>query len=341
MPRLTLELIQRSKQDLNPLKDRQLTLRGNKIDVIENLGATQDYFTCIDLSDNNILRLSSIPKLQRLKTLLLANNKIQRIDADIAFGLTQLESLVLTKNELKMLSDLEPIGKIKTLKRLSLLDNDLTKLPDYRLYVIYICKNTSLRVVDFQRITDSERKLAVTRFSGPEGEKYLKEIAPKHGSTAEATKEKVDALDNVAVTRIQQAIMNANTVEEVTLLEKALKGGHLTLESLEELLKPQKEREAAAKKKKKEEEKSVKNSDVKEKENEVQDVVMTGDEKGREEKPEERKPEEKDREEKSDEEKDKPDETEGKKSSKKRSREDDSDVEMDDADKKREGEKDA
>jgi len=340
MPRLTLELIQRSKQDLNPLKDRQLTLRGNKIDVIENLGATQDYFTCIDLSDNNILRLSSIPKLQRLKTLLLANNKIQRIDADIAFGLTQLESLVLTKNELKMLSDLEPIGKIKTLKRLSLLDNDLTKLPDYRLYVIHICKNTSLRVVDFQRITDAERKLADTRFSGPEGEKYLKEIAPKHNAPAEATKEKVDALDNVAVTRIQQAIMNANTVEEVTMLEKALKGGHLTLESLEELLKPQKEREAAAMKKKEEEEKPVKNSEVKEKENEAQDVVMTGDEKGREEKSEERKPEEKERE-KSVEEKEKTDETEEKKSSKKRSREDDSDVEMDDADKKREVEKDA
>lgn len=38
--RITVELIQRSHQALNALNERELCLRGLKISVIENLGAT-------------------------------------------------------------------------------------------------------------------------------------------------------------------------------------------------------------------------------------------------------------------------------------------------------------
>ncbi len=39
--RLTAELILSSSSYFNPIKERELDLRGNKIAVIENLGATQ------------------------------------------------------------------------------------------------------------------------------------------------------------------------------------------------------------------------------------------------------------------------------------------------------------
>ena len=83
--RLTADMIARSPAFLNPLKDRELDLRGacsrepagteapdtieahpqshvvfrvcsagNKIAVVENLAATQDQFDSIDLSDNEI-----------------------------------------------------------------------------------------------------------------------------------------------------------------------------------------------------------------------------------------------------------------------------------------------
>eukprot|EP00397_Hematodinium_sp_SG-2012_P060664 GEMP01079293.1.p1 GENE.GEMP01079293.1~~GEMP01079293.1.p1 ORF type:complete len:346 (+),score=91.84 GEMP01079293.1:38-1039(+) len=245
MPRLTLELIQRSRQDLNPAHDRQLTLRGNKIEVIENLGATQDQFSCIDLSDNSIMKLGCIPKLPRLRTVMLANNLIIRIDADIASGLTEVQSIVLSNNKLAMLSDLDPLGEIKTLQRLAFLENPVTKLPEYRPYVIYMCRNTALRVLDFQRILESERKSAEEKFSGPLGNKYLLKVAPRRVSAEEAVKEKVNALDSSAVERIKRSIIQADTMEEVSRLEKALKSGHLTAESLAELLQPQVTRETS------------------------------------------------------------------------------------------------
>jgi U2 small nuclear ribonucleoprotein A' len=47
MVRLTAELILSSPQYINPLKERELDLRGNKIATIENLGCTEvfQYFS--------------------------------------------------------------------------------------------------------------------------------------------------------------------------------------------------------------------------------------------------------------------------------------------------------
>lgn len=50
--KITAELIQQSPQFTNPLNERQLDLRGYKLKLIENLGATLDFYECIDLSDN-------------------------------------------------------------------------------------------------------------------------------------------------------------------------------------------------------------------------------------------------------------------------------------------------
>jgi len=41
MPRLTAELVAGSPQFMNPLKERELDLRGNSIPAIENLGAAR------------------------------------------------------------------------------------------------------------------------------------------------------------------------------------------------------------------------------------------------------------------------------------------------------------
>ncbi len=76
--RLTADMIARSPAFLNPLKDRELDLRGNKIAVIENLAATQDQFDSIDLSDNEIRKVECMAVLPRLSTLLLNNNRISR-----------------------------------------------------------------------------------------------------------------------------------------------------------------------------------------------------------------------------------------------------------------------
>ncbi len=44
-------------QFTNPLREREIKLRAFKIPAVENLGATQDQFDTIDLSDNEIRKL--------------------------------------------------------------------------------------------------------------------------------------------------------------------------------------------------------------------------------------------------------------------------------------------
>ncbi|XP_069078909.1 U2 small nuclear ribonucleoprotein A' isoform X2 [Pleurodeles waltl] len=76
MVKLTAELIEGAAQYTNAVRDRELDLRGYKIPVIENLGATLDQFDTIDFSDNEIRKIEGFPLLKRLKTLLVNNNRI-------------------------------------------------------------------------------------------------------------------------------------------------------------------------------------------------------------------------------------------------------------------------
>lgn len=100
MVKLTPELINSCMQFINPCRDRELDLRGKvvlmkfklfrfqlllfgfhfvsgyKIPEIQNMGATLDQFDTIDFSDNDLRKLGGFPYLQRIKCLLLNNNRI-------------------------------------------------------------------------------------------------------------------------------------------------------------------------------------------------------------------------------------------------------------------------
>lgn len=227
--RITLDLLQQAPQSLNPAKERQILLRGFKIPQIENLGGTNDAYECIDLSDNDLIKVSNFPPLSRLRVLLLVNNRISRIALDAFESLPNLASVVLTGNKLERLADLAPLTSIPKLERLSLLENPCTKVKHYRPYMIFKCAKT-LRILDFNRIKDKERKAASLLFTGERGEKLIAEIAPPRlGKDAEKSVEaaKSGGPSTAAIERIKKAIADAQTIEEVTRLEKALKSGIL------------------------------------------------------------------------------------------------------------------
>ena len=75
------------------------TDKGYKISAIENLTATNDQFGSIDLTDNEITILPQLPPLKRLRTLLLANNRISRVEKNFTEMTPSLENLVLTNNK--------------------------------------------------------------------------------------------------------------------------------------------------------------------------------------------------------------------------------------------------
>ncbi|XP_061993130.1 U2 small nuclear ribonucleoprotein A' [Rosa rugosa] len=232
MVRLTADLIWKSPHFFNALKERELDLRGNKIPVIENLGATEDQFDTIDLSDNEIVKLENLPYLNRLGTLIINNNRITRINPNIGEFLPKLHTLVLTNNRLVNLVEIDPLASLSKLQYLSLLDNNITKKPNYRLYVIHKLK--SLRVLDFKKVKDKERLEAKTLFASKEVEEEARKVSPKKFVPAEDTEmaEEQQTPKAVAPTQdqinaIKAAIVNSQTLEEVARLEQALKSGQL------------------------------------------------------------------------------------------------------------------
>ncbi|XP_059291602.1 U2 small nuclear ribonucleoprotein A' [Lycium ferocissimum] len=233
MVRLTADLIWKSPHFFNAIRERELDLRGNKIPVIENLGATEDQFDTIDLSDNEIVKLENFPYLNRLGTILMNNNRITRINPNIGEFLPKMHTLILTSNRLTNLVEIDPLASLPKLKFLSLLDNNITKRPNYRLYVIH--KLTSLRLLDFRKVKQKERLEASNLFASQEAEEQVKKESVKPSVPVEAPAEEPkedQAPKPVAPTpeqiiAIKAAIVNSQTLEEVARLEQALKSGQL------------------------------------------------------------------------------------------------------------------
>ncbi|KAH9937410.1 leucine-rich repeat-domain-containing protein [Fomitopsis serialis] len=79
MVKLTPELIESVPSSLNPLKERQLDLRGYKIPAIENLGITKDQHDAMDFTDNSITLgdLEPLKDMKKLEFLSLLGNPVR------------------------------------------------------------------------------------------------------------------------------------------------------------------------------------------------------------------------------------------------------------------------
>jgi len=226
--RLTADLIAQSPQYLNPLREREIDLRGNKISVIENLGATQDQFNSIDLSDNEIQKLENFPVLMKLKMLHLSNNRVARIAPGLGEHIPNLDTLILSNNKLENLSDLDNLESFKRLKMISLIGNLVTQKPNYRLHLI--AKVPSLKVIDFVKVKPREKTDAYRLYSlGKKGlpledekgkEKKSKSFVPGEPDAAEVAAQKSRQSE-----QIRAAIQKAKTMEEVQALERSLLEG--------------------------------------------------------------------------------------------------------------------
>lgn len=229
MVKLTPDLIEQCTQYTNAIRDRELDLRGYKIPVIENLGATLDQFDTIDLSDNDIRKVDGFPLLKRLKCILLNNNRVVRIGENLEESLPNLESLILTNNGMQELGDLDTLAAIKTLTALSLMRNPVTMKKHYRLYVIH--KLPQIRLLDFQKVKLRERELAAHLFKGKKGQQLVQTIGKKSktfvpgSQLLEVKKPTGSTKEDVAA--IKAAIAKATTLEEVERLNQLLKSGQI------------------------------------------------------------------------------------------------------------------
>uniref|UniRef100_A0A023ENQ1 Probable U2 small nuclear ribonucleoprotein A' n=1 Tax=Aedes albopictus TaxID=7160 RepID=A0A023ENQ1_AEDAL len=227
MVKLTPDLINQSMQYMNPCRDRELDLRGYKIPQIENMGATLDQFDTIDFSDNDIRKLDGFPHLPRLKCLLMNNNRIVRISDTLHESLPNLESVVLTGNNVQELGDLEPLAKLPNLQALSLLTNPVSTKQYYREYVAFRFPN--LRLLDFRKIKLKEREAAKELFKSKKGKELQREIMRKAKlAMPAADKPTVHNATPADIHKIKEAIKRATNLHEVERLTRMLQSGQIT-----------------------------------------------------------------------------------------------------------------
>ncbi|KAJ7919065.1 leucine-rich repeat-domain-containing protein [Mycena leptocephala] len=231
--KLTPELLAQATSTLNPIKERQLDLRGYKIPAIENLGVTRDQHDAIDLTDNSIVTLGNLPLLKRLNTLLLANNKVSHISPSIHISVPNLTTLVLTNNQFAELGDLEPLKELRYLKYVSLMGNPVREKKWYREWLAW--RLPGLRVLDFQRIRDKERQAGKALFVTAEN--LPTALATTLSTTAVITTDepKMTPLMGKAgrlmskedAEKVKAAIAKATSMEEVRRLERSLREGYM------------------------------------------------------------------------------------------------------------------
>ncbi|KAL8347312.1 hypothetical protein RB601_003189 [Gaeumannomyces tritici] len=235
--RLTADLINNSLSYINPLKERELDLRGHRIPAIENLGVAgpQD---AIDFTDNDIATLGNFPLSPRIQTLLLARNRVVNIQPSLANAIPNLTNLVLASNSIAELADLDPLSGFKRLTHLVLIDNPVTKKENYRYWVLWRCPG--VRFLDYQKVKLAEREHATSLFGTAEEptELAIKIKGNKSKTGAAAATSKTDSagltskLSRVKLTdgerkKLRERIKKATSLDEILRLEKELNEGRL------------------------------------------------------------------------------------------------------------------
>lgn len=178
-------------------------------------------------------KLDGFPHLNRLKTLLLNNNRIVRVADGLELNLPNLNTLILTNNSLQELADLEPLASMKKLEMMSLLHNPVVTKRNYRLYTIH--KFPNLRVLDFKKIRQKERDDAKSLFKSKEGKTQLKDIQLKAKTfvPGAALPEATNKTNNSAgltpeqVKNIKAMIAKASSLEEIEKLNHMLRTGKM------------------------------------------------------------------------------------------------------------------
>lgn len=208
-------------------------MRGHKISAIENMGAARDN-DAIDLTDNDIAQLGNFPLQPRLRTLLLAQNRISNIQPNLSSSIPNLRMLVLTKNRIAELADLDPLAGFKKLVYLTLMGNPVASKEYYRYWAIWRCP--SVRFLDFVKVLDVERKKAKELFGTTDEPTELASQIMGVKSKGFVVPTLTDGSDNASKDRIytdeekermRAAVHSAMSLDEMAKLDKDFAEGRL------------------------------------------------------------------------------------------------------------------
>ncbi|OBA21784.1 L domain-like protein [Metschnikowia bicuspidata var. bicuspidata NRRL YB-4993] len=228
--RLTPGAVQSALKVAAPQGLLTLVLRSRGLLYIENLEYTQDAFSAIDLTDNEITELSGLPELRKLEVLLLANNNIASVGRVAASALT---SLLLMNNSLSSFAEVAKLRGLRRLEHLVLLGNRITEEHHYRGFVVWLFP--TLKVLDCQKVKPAERRAAAELF-GPAFDSRLPAAdALLSGSQAAAPVPKDTRLMETTMRKLlaeEKALLaaeleGASSMAEIERISRALKRGYV------------------------------------------------------------------------------------------------------------------
>lgn len=238
--RITAELItELVEHRVNDLEERELCLGGLALVALEHLGAARNDFDAYDLSNNRIRRLENFPKVNRLRSLYVANNLVDSLDVNnLRQNVPNLQNLVLSQNavaDYKFLQDLSQA--CPKLEFLSLVGNPIARRPHYRLCVLHLLPK--VKCLDFVKVKQAERKQASAWAKSAAGKAVLQQQESEESSAPTFTPgEGVDGQQQQSsfVTAhftaeqkayIRELLTSAESVTEMEEIENAVRRGIL------------------------------------------------------------------------------------------------------------------
>lgn len=183
----------------------------------------------LSLEDNEITKVENLDSLVALKKLHLGRNRISVIERlDMLENLTQLSleenqitslrglgsalklmELYIGSNRIEILKEIQ---HLKTLPKLTILDlsgNDITRLPDYRLYAVYYLRR--VKVLDGLSISPQDQSDAKQKYSG----KLTMEFILEKCGTASASSSSAGSSFSNSLDRIQDMDLSSCRIREI------------------------------------------------------------------------------------------------------------------------------
>ena len=158
----------------NFIKLRKINLKENEISKIDSLDKLNDLYY-INISNNNLRSFdkSSLGILPSLKTLLCDNNFFKNVNCFEKF--TSLEQISFNSNKINDMTCLDKLSQLKKLMKLSLINNPITHIENYRRNIIVLFQK--LKFLDNKEIMAQERIL--NSYNENNTNLYLKESKQK------------------------------------------------------------------------------------------------------------------------------------------------------------------
>lgn len=225
--RLTAQVINAASIVLNVENQLTLQLRNLQIPQIENLGITQDKYTVIDLTGNEIVELGNIPSnLTSLEVLLLANNNVAYVSDSLPEN--NIRTLSLINNNITQFHG--NFHKFVCLENLAMVGNPVCQLKNYRLFMIWLVP--TLKVLDFQKVKQSERIQANEMFGDSMDD--MNEVAMSYLGKQAQSANTDKGLLNIARKlsdeerqELMKKLQTAESLEEIERIENVLRTGNV------------------------------------------------------------------------------------------------------------------